>query len=158
MASLFSPTEVTNMLSVFENSFDTWARTIVVYKEPLKVQVPNPNPSSNTFGFGDVQQDPMFTYITPKTGVFQGIIRDGDIESSTKQMAGVPLAPEVMARILASPVSLKVRPDAAQFIEDGVTERIVDIISQETYLPNGRGCLQTFQGSQYWIFPLRKTQ
>lgn len=159
MPNLMSPTEIAGVLTVFENSFDTWCRPIIVYKEPLKtLVVPQPTTTNNAFGFGEAQQDAVYAYSVPRTGIFPAILRDSDIESSAAQSAGVPLTPEIVARILASPVSIKVRPDCANFIDEGPTEKIVDQRNGETYLLNGQACLQTFQGSMYYVYPLRKTQ
>jgi len=159
MSSLLSATEKASMLNTFEQSFDTWSRNIIVYKEPLKQLIaPQPSTQQNAFGFGPEQQNPTYTFIAPVTGIFPAVIRDTDIENSRAQAAGMPLAPELISRILASPVSMKVRPDARAFIDKGQTDRIVDIKNGETYLLNGHACLQTYQGSEYYIYPLRKTQ
>jgi hypothetical protein len=159
MANMMSASERSGVLAVFENSFDTWSRQVAIYKEPLKtLVVPQPTTTNNAFGFGEAQQEPIYAYQTPRTGIFPAIIRDSDIESSTAQSAGVPLTPEIIARILASPVSMKVRRDCANFIDEGPTEKIVDLKNGETYLLNGQACMQTYQGSEYYVYPLRKTQ
>ena len=147
------------MLKVFSDSFDTWARSIVVYKEPMKVEVPvSPSLDNNSFGFGEVQQVPVYTYLPARTGVFLAILKDSDIDSTKAQAINVGLSPEIMSRIVSSPLSIKVRRDAYEFIEDGRTDKIVDTFRGETYLLDGHGCLQTFQGSEYYIYPLRKTE
>lgn len=159
MSSYFTDTEKTNMLAIFANSFDTWARQIVVYKEAMKVEVtPSPSTVNNTFGFGETQQNPVYTYLPARTGVFMAIIKDSDIDSTAAQVNTTSLAPEIMTRIIASPVSIKVKKDARDFIEDGETDKIVDTFSDEIYLLDGHGCLQTFQGSEYYIYPLRKSE
>jgi|WetSurMetagenome_2_1015567.scaffolds.fasta_scaffold89363_2 hypothetical protein len=158
MASLITPTEQAIILSIFEASFDTWSRSVTIYKDPLKqIATPVPTTTNNPFGFGDTQQDTVYTFVNPVTGVFPAIIRDSDIENTKAQVAGTQLSPEIVARIIASPVSMKVRKNCRDFIEEGPTERIVDNIRGDTYLINGSCCLQTYQGSEYYIYPLRKT-
>lgn len=158
MAGYFSTTEQANVLAVFALSFDTWSRPITVYKGAMKVEVsPSPATDNNTFGFGDVQQNPVYTYLPARTGVFMAILKDSDIDSTLAQAAKSSLSPEIIARITASPLSIKVKKDAFDFIEDGATEKIVDNFGGETYLLDGHGCLQTYQGSEYYIYPLRKT-
>ncbi len=159
MASYITASEQSGILAVFSNSFDTWSRAITIYKEALKVEIPtSPSTDGNSFGFGDTQQTPIYTYLPARTGVFMAIIKDSDIDSTYAQASRMSLSPEIMTRIVASPISIKVRRDARDFIEDGRTEKIVDNFGQETYLLDGHGCLQTFQGSEYYIYPLRKTE
>lgn len=158
MPSLISAGEQASILATFENSFDTWSRSIIVYKEALKIPVVASTQQGNIFGFGEQQQTPVYTYEDSRTGIFPAVIRDSDISSTSMQTSRVPLSPEILARIVASPISMKVRKDCHNFIEEGVTERIVDRMSGETYLLDGHGCLQTYQGSEYYVYPLRKTQ
>jgi hypothetical protein len=158
MSSLISETERQWILATFEESFDTWSRTIIVYKVPLKTLVtPLPSTTTNVFGFGESQQEPSYTIATQRTGEFPGIIKDSDIARTITQVSSVALSPEIMTRILASPISLKVREDCSTFIDDGETERIVDVLGNATYLLDGHGCLQTYLGSKYYVYPLRKT-
>jgi hypothetical protein len=159
MASLISSVEQASILATFEASFDTWSRAITVFKEATKTEAsPIPSTTSNLFGFGEAQQEASYTYSAALSQVFQGVIRDGDIAVASAQAKGMMLSPEILARILASPISLKVRKDCSDFIENGPTERIVDNKTGEVYLLNGHRCLQTYQGSEYYVYPLRKTQ
>jgi hypothetical protein len=159
MASLISSTERANILQTFEDSFDTFARSVTIYKEAQKIPIaPAPPNTNNVFGFGEQQQDAAYTYATPRSQEFPAIIRDADVTSTTTQVGGVPLSPEIISRILNSPISIKVRRDAMLFLEDGPTERIVDNRTGEIYILNGHYCLQSYQGSEYYIYPLRKTQ
>lgn len=158
MSSLISASESSGILAVISSSFDTWSRLITVYKEPIKVEVtPSPVSAGNLFGFGEIQQEPIYTYLPPVTGVFYAIIRDGDIPHTESQSKKTQLAPEIQTRIIASPISIKVKRDAFLFIEEGETTKIVDNMSEEVYILDGHGCLQTFQGSEYYVYPLRKT-
>ena len=158
MAGLMTATEQANVLATIEDSFDTWSRPVVVYKEATKVPViDTPSTADNPFGFGESQHDALYTYGDPVSASFPAVIKDGDIESATTQVKGMSLAPEIVARILANAISMKVRRDCRDFIENGPTERIIDTKSGETYLLNGHYCLQTYQGSEYYVYPLRKT-
>jgi len=158
MANLMSTTEQANVLSTIDDSFDTWSREIIVYKEAVKVAVtPAPTTADNPFGFGESQHDPIYTYSTPRSASFFAIIKNMDIESPISQVRGMALSPEIISRILANPISMKVRKSCKDFIEDGPTERVFDPKTSETYLINGHFCLQTYQGSEYYVYPLRKT-
>lgn len=158
MSSLFSASEISGILSVFTNSFDTWSRSVTIYKEPIKVESNPPvSSSNNAFGFGESQEVPIYTYLPARTGVFMAILKDSDIENTNYQANKAGLVPEITTRIIASPLSMKVKRDAYIFIEDGKTEKIIDNMGGETYLLDGHGCLQTYQGSEYYIYPLRKS-
>lgn len=152
MASLISDTERADILAVFSGSFDTWSRNIVVYKEPLKTLV-QPQPTDGAFGFGEEQQSATYTY-TPRSGVYPAVIRYSDIEKSIAKNS--LLSPEILARIYSGPVSIKVKRDCRDFINDGPTERIV--IDGQPFLMDGDERLQTYQGSEYYVYQLRKTK
>lgn len=159
MSSILKDTERAAVLSIFDSSFDTWCRNIVIYKKPLKNPVlVTPDIQDNMFGFGERQDTALYTYESVVTGVFPAIIKDSDIDSALIQSRATALAPEVLARIIASPISMKVRPDAAAFLDQGETEKVVDPKGQAVYIMNGVGCLQTYLGSEYWVYPLRKTE
>lgn len=153
MASLISATERVEILAIISGSFDTWSRNIVVFKEPLKTPVDVP-PTNGLFGFGEMgQPSPSYTY-EPRSGIFPAIIKYSDIEQN---IAGnSPLSPEIMARIYWGPVSIKVRKDCRDYINDGPTKSF--IIDGQTFLMDGDERLQTFQGSEYYIYQLRKTK
>ena len=156
MAGYVSEAERQSILSVFEQSFETWCREVIVFKEPRKTVVtPQPTTTNNAFGFGDAQQDQTVTYSEQSvTGIFKAILKDAEIESASRQAAD--LSAEMQARILTNPISMKVRADAFAFIEDGPNEKVVDTKSGITYYINGAAGYQTYMGSNYWIYPLRK--
>jgi hypothetical protein len=154
MAGFISLTEQASILDTFETSFDTWSRNIIVAKEPIKTLVtPAPSTSNNIFGFGDSQQEEIYN-ISPKSGIFPAIVRYNDIERNPAQNS--ILSPELLARIYSGPVSIKVRRDCRDYINDGETENI--FIDGETYYLNSDERLQTYQGSEYYIFSLRRTK
>lgn len=153
MAGFFSSTEQANMINDFATSFLTWSRNITVYKEPLKTPVVNVGQGGNLFGFGEQQQNQTFTY-TPVTGVFPAIIRYDDIKEDPEKDS--ILSPEVMARIYSGPVTIKVQRNCRDFLNNGLTDQVV--IDGQMYYMNSDERLQTFQGSEYYIFSLRKTK
>ena len=155
MANLVNATERASILAVFEDSFDTWCRDVIVYKQPLKViTTPQPSSTDNVFGFGSEQKDNIYTYDQTVSGLFKAVIRDSEIESAARQAAD--LSPEMQARILTNPISMKVRPNAFAFIEDGPTEKVIDVKAGITFYINGVAGLQTYMGSTYYVYPLRK--
>jgi hypothetical protein len=152
MAGFISESERSGILATFESSFDTWSRNITIFKDPLKTSVSPPS-SENLFGFEDQQQDPIFTY-TLKSGTYPAIIKYSDIEQNLSENA--PLLPEPLIHVYAGHLSIKVKRDCRDFINDGPTERV--IVDGRSYLLESDERLQTYAGSEYYIFTLRKTQ
>ena len=157
MSSFFSTSEIAGISKVLSGSFDTWAREVIIYKDIKRVETSPTNPNNNLFGFGEDQQEPIYTYLPPDSGRFMAIIKDSDILSSKGQRSEQALAPEIMVNVVSSPISIKVKQDAYDFIEDGETKSILDVLSNELYILDGHPCLQTFVGTKYYVYSLRKT-
>jgi len=154
MAGFVSDSEKAGVVAVFSGSFDTWSRNIIIFKEPLKTAIPiPPSQDNNLFGFEDQQQDPIYTY-TLKSGIYPAIIKYMDIESNLSMSA--PLLPEPLFHVYAGHISIKVKRDCRDYLNDGPTDRI--IVDNRTYLQESDERKQTYMGSEYYIFTLRKTQ
>lgn len=151
MASLVSDIQKTATAQIFENIFDTWSRTIVIYKEPIRTQVVPQDPNA-IFGFGGMQNTDLFTY-TPVTGIFQAMIK---YQSKYGSMGGDDLFQgELNTYISDAPVSIKVRKDCSDFILNNKTERIdVDNLSYilKVATPNP----QVFWNTEYYIYDLER--
>jgi hypothetical protein len=151
MSSLISNCEKEYTNKVFEDVFDTFSRNIIVYKEPLKTQVISPD-SNAIFGFGQSQQNDIFTY-TPITGVFPAMIK---YQSRFGSKVGYDLFEgEINTYISDAPVSIKVRQDCSDFILTNKTERIevdgLPYIMKEA-APNP----QIFWNTVYMIYDLER--
>ncbi|MCX5658063.1 MAG: hypothetical protein NTZ48_07610 [Candidatus Omnitrophica bacterium] len=154
MSSLISDAEKVGILQVFEDSFDTFSRSITIFKEPLKTEIsPPPSAQDNLFGFEASQQDELYTY-TSVSGIYPAIIRYGDIQGNLSEKA--PLLPEPLFHVYAGTINIKVRKDCRDFLNEGTTDRI--LVDGRTYLPESDERKQTFCGSEYYVFTLRKTQ
>jgi hypothetical protein len=152
MPTLVSQQEMNNSATVFNNMFDTWSRPIIVYKEPLKVQI-LPQNSDALFGFGTSQSTELYSY-TPVTGSFSALIRyAGKYASDIK---GDKLEPEIDEYIAKGPVSIKVRVDAQDFISNnGKTQRI-DIDGYPYILSAVDPRPQIFWGNEFFIYDLER--
>lgn len=153
MPSLVSSIEKSGVLKDFSNSFDTWSRTIIIYKDPIKTPTVVPQSSSALFGFGEIQQNVSYT-TTQNTGIFQAVIRYNDIERNPAHESVI--SPELLARIYSGPISIKVKRDCRDFLNNGVTDSVV--LDNQVFLVNSDERLQTYMGSEYYIFSLRKTK
>ncbi len=147
MPSLISVTERQILTGIFNDIFDTFQRTIVVYKEPIKTRV-NPNPANMLYGFGESQQDDAFSY-TEVTGVYPAVIRYPPTQPVDQNT-------EIDAMISAGEVSIKVKRDCRDFINSGKTEKIV--FDSRTFTLDGDERKQTFLESEFFVFKLRATK
>lgn len=147
MANLISPVERAVLTGIFDDIFDTFQRTIIVYKEPVRTLI-SPVPNTNLFGFGESQQNDIYTY-SGVSGVFPAVIRYGPIPPADYQ-------PEMLTYLFASSVSIKVRKDCRDFIQDGKTEKI--IVDGLTWILDSDQKKQTFLDSAYYVFNLKNSK
>jgi hypothetical protein len=147
MPSLISETEKAVLTGIFGDIFDTFQRTIVVYKEPIKTQV-SVLPANLVYGFGESQTEDAFTY-TEVTGVFPAVIRYGGLQETTQNS-------DTNAMIAEGEVSIKVRKDCRDFINGGKTEKF--IFDDRTFFLDSEEKKQTFLNSEFFIFKLKATK
>jgi hypothetical protein len=140
---MFSTGELATLSGIYGNVFDTFARTIIVYKEPKKTIVPQ-NTNNGLYGFGEQQTTNIYSY-TPVTGVFQARVRYAD-ESAI-------LVDSTNTYIPVSPVTIRVRQDGQLFIDNGVTDKIE--VDGKAYKIDGESTKNSFLALDYWTYKLR---
>lgn len=148
MPSLISPTERANLTGIFNDIFDTFQRTIVIYKESLKVPNSNALPENFAFGFGENQANDAYTYIE-RTGIYSATIR---YATSASENAFKRL-PDTNVWIPEGGCSIKVKRECRDFINDGKTEKV--IVDEKTYYLNSEERKQMFLDSEFWVFVLQ---
>jgi hypothetical protein len=148
MPSLISTTERAVLTGIFNDIFDTFQRTIVVYKESLKTPVGN-GLNDGLFGFGESQTQDAFTY-SEVTGVFPAVVRYLSVEQP------MTLNPEIVTYIPGGEVTIKVRKDCREYINNGKTEKI--LIDERVFLLDGEERKQTFLDSEFWVFKLKTSK
>ena len=150
MPSLISPTERANLTGIFNDIFDTFQRSIAVFKEPIKVQQAV-NPTDFVYGFGDEQAANAYTYVE-KSGVYPATIRyPGSANTNafdTNKDANIKI-PEGW-------VSIKVKKDCRDYINDGKTDKI--LVDNKTYYLDSDERKQAFLDSEFWIYVLKPTR
>jgi hypothetical protein len=148
MPSLISDTERQVLTGIFNDIFDTFQRSIVVYKEPIKTQV-SVQPANLVYGFGESQTEDAFTY-TEVTGVFPAVVRYGNQPQDVTQNS------EINVMISNGEVSIKVRKNCRDFINNGKTEKF--LIDDRTFFLDSEERKQTFIDSEFFIFKLKATK
>jgi hypothetical protein len=144
MASLISDSEKAVLTGIFDSIFDTFSRRIVIYKESTKIPITDPDSSSFLFGFGENQAEDVFTYVEV-TGVYPAVIR--------YKHQNIELGHEITAYAPLGEVSIKVREDCRNFINNGKTQRVV--FDDKTFILDAEEQKQNFLDSNFWIFKLK---
>lgn len=141
MASLLNETEKNNLTPLIEDLFDTFARDIIIHKEPQKKIIQSNINSLAGYEEESVQEN--IEYI-PKSQVFKAKIKYNNAQD-------LKTFPELANLISKGIVKIKVRQDARDYILDGTkTEKIeidgkfFNIITDEA--------VKKFFNTTYYIF------
>ena len=145
MASLISSTEKAVLTGIFNDIFDTFERSITVYKEPKKI-IQQIN-LDGVFGYGEYAQAANYEYI-PVTGVFPAVIRYAN-DAEYKEVD------EVTARLPFGHATIKVKQDARNYIKIGKTEKIT--FDDKTFELASSDKVQRFLSTEHYIFLVRST-
>jgi hypothetical protein len=147
MASLLNETEKNNLTPLIEDLFDTFARDIIIHKEPQKkiIQINN----QSLVGYDETSIIENIEYI-PESRTFKAKIKYQN-NQDTDEMK------DLKNTISQGIVKIKVRKDARDYILNGTkTEKIeidgnaFNIISDEA--------VKKFFNTTYYIFFIEKTK
>ena len=146
MASLLSSLEISGITGIFEDIFDTFKRTIVIHKEPVKT-ISQIN-TENLFGYGDSSNTVNYTY-APQSGSYFAKI--SYVEKSSED----PYVRDLGTRIDSNIVRIKVKDDVRSYIQKGKTEKIT--FDDKTFQIAGNEIVKNFLGSEFYIYHLKET-
>ncbi len=146
MASLLSSLEISGITGIFEDIFDTFKRTIVIHKEPVKT-ISQIN-TENLFGYGDSSNTVNYTY-APQSGSYFAKI--SYVEKSSED----PYVRDLGTRIDSNIVRIKVKNDVRNYIQKGKTEEIT--FDDKTFQIAGNEIVKNFLGSEFYIYYLKET-
>lgn len=146
MPSLLSETEKNNLTPLLEDLFDTFARDIIIHKEPKKIITSNPE--THLIGYGENAIQENIEYVL-ESQTFKAKVKynsDQDIDKLR----------EVDNTLSKGIVKIKVRKAARDYILDGrKTEKIeidgnfFNIISDES--------VKKFFNTTFYVFFLQRT-
>jgi len=146
MASLITDQEKDNLTGILGDVFDTFKRSIVVYKEPTKkVAVID---DSFIFGYGEASNIVNYEYVvvsgtydaTVKYNPNQDVIQEQDINGGLSD--GI--------------VRIKVRENCKDFIEKGKTEKIV--FDEASFNVASDYSVKNFLNSTFYTYYLERTK
>ena len=149
MASLVSNSEKQILTGLYRDTFDTFSRDIVIFKEPIKEELITGPSNPGLFGFGDGQVEREYTY-TPVSGVFPAIVRYINFKGN---IASKELIDETNAFMQFGEVTIKVKPDCHQFIQNGKTEKFY--FDDKDFFFDGDFKAMPFLGALYYIYQLK---
>ncbi len=144
MASLLTNQSITSLTGVLADHFDTFARTITVHKEPLKV-ISSINSNNSYAGYGETSNQVNFSYVPQSQSFSAMVIYNNQQSSEVTQVGSFP----------EGVIKIKVKKDARDYILGSKVEKIdVDGKSFNTITEDK---VQNYLGLEFYIFFLKQT-
>lgn len=147
MASLLTSAQIASATGALGDHFDTFSRTITVFKEPI--QVLSSNSSTPYPGYGNISDNANIQSYSAVYRQFQAIVRfvgeqNADIIPELKTTSpGTALA------------RIKVKDDCRTYIENGKTEYIlIDDVKFNIY---SEVAIRNFLGSRYYEYWIQQS-
>lgn len=114
---LISINELNNLNNEFLSFFNTFQRTVIIFKESIAIPIQNSNPNQGVFGLGSQQQNQLYTY-TQVSQSFPALINYGKDDFLQE------LATESNLKTTPGQIFIKVQQNAMNYIENGKTVKI----------------------------------
>ena len=143
MPSLITDAEKATLGTVFKDIFDTFKRTIVIHKEPVKVITNTQNKPHAGYGEDSEESNVSFS---PQKQEFFAVV--------TYAMQQTEVASQV-GTYEAGTVKIRVEKDASDYIKSGKTEGIE--IDGKMFNTITDDKVSDFLGTKYYIYYLRAT-
>ena len=144
MGSFLTSTEIASVTGAIGDSFDTFKKEIVVFKEPIKT-VADLN-MSFLYGYDTEYKRSNYTY-TPVSGVYNALVISNANPSTDAFLDDAKI------EIPDNEIKIKVEKTARDFIKNGMkNERIV--IDDKDYYVNGSDKKASILTKDYYVFKL----
>jgi len=149
MSSLLTEIEKNNLTPLLEDLFDTFARDIIVHKEPKKII--NNQSKNSLVGYEDESNQENFTYV-PEYQTFKAKVKYENAQDleAIKTLEGFP---NLLTQGL---VKIKVRKDAKDYISDGKVERIE--IDGKSFNLITSAAVKKFFNVTFYVYFLKETK
>lgn len=145
MAGFIPSSQISSLTGAFETHFQTFARDIVIFKEPIKTLIETNGVSLP--GFRDSAAEENYT-TTTVSGVYPALVKYGNDQEST-------FFKDIQSKIVQGDCIIKVKEDARNFINEGKTEAF--LIDNMYFKNSSDERISTLQGLTYYIYTLEKT-
>jgi len=148
MSGLLNDDEIASLTSDLDAAFQTFVRDIVVWKDPIRVQMSPGQIADGSFGFGgaDVSQEEQYI---PVSGVFSAVVR----YNSIKHIGQAAILQDTNTMIPIGEVKIKVEPKCYDFIENGKTDKIS--FDNRDWFFVGKAQAIRFLGANYFQYQLK---
>jgi hypothetical protein len=149
MSSFVSTSEKQVLTGLYGNTFDTFSRDIVIYKQPIKQALITGPTNPGIFGFGDGQVSTQYTY-TPVSGVYPAIVRYVNVHHN---VSAAEVVDETNTFVGIGEVVIKVKPDCYSFIENGQTDKFT--FDGKDFYFAGKAKAMPFLGALFYTYQLK---
>jgi hypothetical protein len=146
MASLILDTEIAAYKQAINDHFDTFKRSIVVHKQPIKNILQNT--TNQLLGYEENSNVVDYTY-TPRNQTFDAII-NYNLAKENLQIDN-----EIKLKFPNQIVEIKVKEDAKNYINQDITEKIT--FDNKTFNLISTDVIKNYQGLIYYVFYLKET-
>jgi len=146
MASLILNTEIAAYKQAINDHFDTFKRSIVVHKQPIKNILQNT--TNQLLGYEENSNVVDYTY-TPRNQTFDAII-NYNLAKENLQIDN-----EIKLKFPNQIVEIKVKEDAKNYINQDITEKIT--FDNKTFNLISTDVIKNYQGLIYYVFYLKET-
>lgn len=144
MGSLLTSTEIASLTGAIGDSFDTFKKEIVVFKQPIRT-IADLNVSF-LYGYDTEYKKSNYTY-TPVSGVYNALV------ISNASPATDAFIDEAKIEVPDNEIKIKVEKEARDFIKNGMkNERVV--IDDRDYYINGSDKKVSMLTKDYYVFKL----
>lgn len=147
MPSLISASEISAYHQAINDHFDTFKRSIVVHKEPIKNIVQNTQ--SQLLGYEENSNLVDYSY-TPRNQSFEAII------NYNVSKENLPIDEEIKLKFPDQIVEIKVKEPARNYINTDITEKIT--FDNKNFNVISTDIVKNYQGLIYYVFYLRETR
>ena len=144
MGRLLTSTEIASLTGAIGDSFDTFKKEIVVFKQPIRT-IADLNVSF-LYGYDTEYKKSNYTY-TPVSGVYNALV------ISNASPATDAFIDEAKIEVPDNEIKIKVEKEARDFIKNGMkNERVV--IDDRDYYINGSDKKVSMLTKDYYVFKL----
>ena len=144
MGSLLTSTEIASLTGAIGDSFDTFKKEIVVFKQPIRT-IADLNVSF-LYGYDTEYKKSNYTY-TPVSGVYNALVISNASPSTDA------FIDEAKIEVPDNEIKIKVEKEARDFIKNGMkNERVV--IDDRDYYINGSDKKVSMLTKDYYVFKL----
>ena len=150
MNGFVSSYEQNELIKDYQRTFDTFARPVIIWKQPIETSLITGPSNPGLFGMSDGQVASQITY-TPVSGVYNAIIR---YVLTKRNVQGIEVIDETNTFAPLGEVTLKFQNDAYLFIENSGQTDQFEFDNRSWYFASKAKSMY-FLGNLYWQYQVK---